>query len=86
MSLNFANMSPREIKATIIHQFGHALGLGHALMKPHNWEAIKNFVDVEVMMRSYGVSCPADFETEWTGKNLSEDVVNYDEESVMEYR
>ena len=86
MGLNFANMSQKEIKMTIIHQFGHALGLGHALMKPQYWEAIKKFVDVNVMMRSYGVNSLADFETQWTGNGLGENEVNYDEESVMGYR
>jgi hypothetical protein len=43
MSLNFQNMNMQEIKATVVHQFGHALGLGHALMKPDDWEHVQHY-------------------------------------------
>ena len=78
MVLNFSNMSDEEdIKATIIHQFGHALGLGHSLMEPSEWKYLKPCVNVEDV---------ENFEVEWTGKKLKKSIVNYDKESVMRYR
>lgn len=86
MVLNFSNMeSSEEIEATIIHQFGHALGLGHALMKPSDWKVLKDFVDQEKMMKSYGLQGVDDFEVQWTGKGMDKAEVNYDEESIMQY-
>ena len=85
MSFNFSNMKSEEIQITIIHQFGHALGLGHALMKPGDWEVLKEFVDIKEMARCYDARNEEEFEVLWTGKGLSEDV-NHDEGSVMQYR
>ena len=79
-------MSDDETKATVLHQFGHALGLGHALMGPKDWRALKPYVHTDSMMKSCGASKEKDFEVLWTGKKLKESVVNYDKESVMGYR
>ena len=86
MVFNFNNMSDEEIKATVIHQFGHALGLGHALMKFDDWSNLKPNVDVDSMMRSCGASNEGDFEVLWTGKTLSRADVSQDEKSVMIHR
>jgi hypothetical protein len=80
MSLDFSNMTDEEIKATIVHQFGHALGLGHTLMKPDVWEELKPYWNQELL------SNVEEFEIAWTGKGLEDGVVNYDEKSVMQYR
>ncbi len=85
MVLNFSNMKDDEIIATIVHQFGHALGLGHALMKPEDWHVLRKYVDQREMMECYGSPTMEDFEVQWTGKGLKE-MVNYDEGSVMQYR
>ena len=79
-------MGDVDIKATVLHQFGHALGLGHALMKPTDWKALKPYVHTDSMMKSYGVSKEKDLKVQWTGEKLKQSVVNYDEESVMGYR
>ena len=86
MILNFSNMNSEMIKATILHQFGHALGLGHALMKPEVWEWLRPHVNLTAMMAFYGSPSLEAFEVQWTGKGLSGDVVNYDEGSIMQYR
>ena len=71
----------------VIHQFGHALGLGHALMKPNEWKSIKEYVDVLKM----GMACHVEndekaFMRQWTGTGVRTSVeVNYDEKSVMQY-
>ena len=86
MVLNFAHMSDDEMRANIVHQFGHALGLGHALMPIEDWDILKEYLDVDVMVEAYGSLNEADFEVQWTGKSLNECFVNYDEESIMNYR
>ena len=82
MSLNFSNMNDQEIETTIVHQFGHALGLGHSLMKPRDWKVLKPY-----LMMTNTLSCNLeDLDVMWTGEGLDEDVVNYDKQSVMQYR
>ena len=83
MNLNFSDMNDEEIKATIVHQFGHALGLGHALMRPKVWEVLKPYLNIGMITTSISME---DFEVHWTGKGLDDNVVNYDEKSVMRYR
>ena len=85
MSLNFKNMNEGQIKATVVHQFGHALGFGHALMKPQDWKSIKEFVNVNMMVQNYGAQNEEEFEIQWTGKGMS-DKAKYSEDSVMRYR
>ena len=97
MSLTFANLSDGMIKAVIIHQFGHALGFGHALMDPMDWVTLKRYVDLEKMMKSLGVLTKEDLEVVWVGKGLNEVelsgttldngcAVLHDPKSVMQYR
>jgi len=86
MIFNFSQMSSEEIKATIVHQFGHALGLGHALMMPKDLESLRDYLDLEVMKEAYGSPSIPDFEVQWTGRNYDISRVNYDEDSVMQYR
>ena len=87
MSLNFMNMNMQEIKAMVVHQFGHALGLGHALMKPEEWDGIKQYVDVRKMAKAcHDEEYEDAFVNQWTGVGLRAKVqVNYDEKSVMRY-
>ncbi len=85
LALNFSKMKSDEIKATIVHQFGHALGLGHALMKPDHWDVLKEYLDVDEMVRHYGSPSEDAFEVQWTGKGMGREV-NYDGGSVMRYR
>ena len=81
MVFNFNNMSGEEIKATVIHQFGHALGLGHALMRFDDWSNLKPNVDMQAMMRICGALNEEHLEDVLTG-----DDVNHDMKSVMVYR
>lgn len=83
MILNFAGMNDAQIKATILHQFGHALGLGHALMPVADWELLwQKFVDTEEMRRSYAVQTLQDFEVQWAGKGMA--AAHYDKDSIMQ--
>ena len=67
MVLNFSGMNDKEIKATIAHQFGHALGLGHVLIKPEDWNDIKPYLNIEEMMKSLGIQKEEDLDVELTG-------------------
>ena len=96
MSLNFGSMDMSDIRATVVHQFGHALGLGHALMRPEEWGMIKPHLNIRKMISNNGVREEEDLmlqwtgrwqkELEWRGKQLMGGVVNYDQESIMQYR
>lgn len=89
MVLDFTDMTDKEMKATVIHQFGHALGLGHALMNINDWNLVKDHIDVEKMMESYGLKSRDYFQVQWTGHERQQSIVkdaNYDDESVMSYR
>ena len=86
MVLNFNNMNDSEIMATVIHQFGHALGLGHALMEPEHWNTLKSYVHLPTMMSDCGASSEEDLEDQWTGKKQKSRNVNYDEDSIMKHR
>ena len=80
---NFNGMSDTMIKATIIHQFGHALGLGHALMEPKDWQVLQGLINQDEMRISYSVQTQNDFEVQWTGKGVVG--AHYDRDSVMQY-
>ena len=83
------DMKYDDIMPVIIHQFGHALGFGHVLMKQSEWDILKanNFVDSKSMMRSYRVDDVDKFEVQWTGKGIPESDYNSDDDkSVMQFR
>ena len=86
MVLDFRGMDDIKIMATVVHQFGHALGLGHALMKPEHWKNLKPYMDLYAMMSDCGAPTMEDLEDQWTGKNLKRSIVNYDEDSIMKHR
>ena len=79
-------MRDDEIKTAIVHQFGHALGLGHALMKPEDWDALKDHLKLEQMMSDCHASNDVDLRKQWTGKGLKENLIRYDNQSVMLFR
>lgn len=84
MVLNLSDMTPQEIDATIIHQFGHALGLGHALIKKEEWDVLEEYVNAGEIKGSFGLPVEQDFEMLWTGVGAKA-ACNYDGNSVMSY-
>lgn len=85
MVLDLSNMTPQEIDATIIHQFGHALGLGHALIKKDEWDVLEEYVNASEVKKSFNLPVEQDFEMQWTGQG-AEAICNYDKKSVMLYK
>lgn len=84
MLLDLGGMSSKEIDATIVHQFGHALGLGHALISKQDWSALEECVNVNAIKKSFSLPLEKDFELQWTGEGAV--AANYDKDSVMLYK
>ena len=83
MFFDFTNMTPNEINATILHNFGHALGLGHALMTSGEWTLLKEYVNPKKMVESLNLSQEAELQGFWTGEGAS---ANHDAQSIMRYK
>ena len=82
MNLNFNGMMDRQIKATILHQFGHALGLGHALTKPDDWKYLKEQFDAKKLngiVDEFHLNSESDSVT-------YHKTSRYDENSIMKFR
>ena len=83
------DMKYDDLRPIIIHQFGHALGLGHVLMKESEWAILRDnkYVDTKKMMESYGVPDLDTFQVQWTGQGMpASDYVCGDDQSVMQFR
>ena len=73
-----------QIRATIVHEFGHVLGLGHEHQHPSYWKVIKDFVNTESMRKSLKLN-RNDFNMQWVNTTLRSSNTPYDEDSVMHY-
>ena len=81
MNLNFSGMMDKEIKATILHQFGHALGLGHAIIKPDEWNDFKQHLNAREIKR---IIDEYDLHSESDSSTCKES--RYDDYSIMKFR
>jgi hypothetical protein len=71
----------------VVHEFGHALGLGHEHQRPDFWEPIEPFVNKEMMKSDTGACC-GDWEVDENLKdncNKATAATTYDRKSVMHY-
>ena len=76
-------MNDRHKKHLVIHEFGHALGLGHEHQRSDFWKYIKPYVDLDEMKKSLGNSIH-----HWTKDkefNRRKKATPYDPKSVMHY-
>ena len=76
-----------NIRATVVHEFGHVLGLGHEHQHPKYWNDIKKFLDLTVMKNTLKVTVQF-FSSQWTNSDPDQSATmsNYDEDSVMHYQ
>ena len=76
--LNFGHcQNDFDTQATIVHQFGHVLGLGHMHQGPQYWSIISKFIDEQKMLNDLNTS-KKQFETQIYS--------DYDKDSIMHYQ
>ena len=84
----------RYMKFLVMHEFGHALGLGHEHQRSDFWGIIIDFINIEEMKtsirRTFGEISNERFEQyfaqNWSASTaLVADQTKYDRESVMHY-
>ena len=73
----------------VVHEFGHALGLGHEHQRSDFWKILKPYLNKEEMkldLSSIGVD-GASFKQDWGGqkKSIKGKATAYDSKSVMHY-
>ena len=73
-------------KHLVVHEFGHALGLGHEHQRSDFWKLIKPYIDMTKMRKKLNIS-DASFAINWDNDKLFErgKCTAYDPHSVMHY-
>ena len=79
-------------KHYIIHEFGHALGLGHEHQRSKFWQSLHPYVNLDKMKQDPDVGGDENFHINWaeeaTGyytSDAGEDSGEYDPQSIMHY-
>ena len=84
MWLNLSSGGDNYKKHVVIHEFGHALGLGHEHQRSDFWKIVKPYVNVGAIISEVG---KASFDVNW-GKDHEynkKNATKYDPLSVMHY-
>ena len=87
LDLHTGGISNNYKRHVVIHEFGHALGLGHEHQRSNFWESIKKYTDVQKMKEALGVT-DDQFKVAWEADHKSESgyhTEEYDPDSIMHY-
>lgn len=75
----------------VVHEFGHALGLGHEHQQSKFWAIARNFISMSKMFGSIKKQTKnfslryEDFQCQWGQDKMSGAGTDYDPDSVMHY-
>ena len=72
-------------ESTILHEFGHALGLGHEHQHPEYLEVMKKFIDIDATMYCYGIEKLSFYREQYGELNYELMKTEYDVHSIMHY-
>ena len=72
-------------EATILHEFGHALGLGHEHQHPKYVTVMEKFIDIDATMDCYGIEKPSFYREQYGKLNVKLVKTEYDPDSIMHY-
>ena len=73
------------MESTILHEFGHALGLGHEHQHPDYLEVMQDFIDSKATMDCYGIKKISFFREQYGQLNFELAKTEYDVHSIMHY-
>ena len=86
MELNLNNCNTDcLIQSTILHEFGHALGLGHEYQHPDYLEVMKDFVDDQATRNCYDIKKISVFREQYESLKYELAKTEYDVHSIMHY-
>ena len=87
MQLDLSKSDDCHKQHLVVHEFGHALGLGHEHQRPDFWKLIEPFVNenkMEKLIEDMGACC-SDWKMDKGLKIEKGTATRYDSESVMHY-
>ena len=87
MVLNLSNQNDYNKMHIILHEFGHALGLGHEHQHPEYIRVMEQFLDDGATMLCFKIPTVAVYDDQFKELkyDLAEESKDYDVDSIMHY-